>query len=196
MELDGVKSLVLAYFSNNEVQKAIDFSQQVLESPEGGVSLYYEIAKIFEKKNSFNKEFTLLDIAVEMFLKIIEKDPKYFDAYLSVSICYAKKGDFAPSVDFCEKALNVNPKSYEANNQMGLVYYCCNEVKEAIKYYEIAMKIKPDGDHKIYSNLAYAYEKIGKYDNAIKIFNKLIQKFPNYPAKDEIKNHLRILKTL
>lgn len=193
---DGVKSLVLAYLSNDEAQKAIDFSQNIFETQENGIKLYYEIAKVFENKNSFNKDFTYLDTAIEMYLNIIEKDPQFFDAYLSASICYAKKGEFAKSVDFCESALKANPKSYEANNQMGLVYYCCNEVKDAVKYYEEALKLKPEGDYKIYSNLGYAYEKIGKYDNAVKIFTQLVQKFPQYPAKDEIKNHLRILKTL
>lgn len=78
---------------------------------------------------------------------------------------------------------------------MGLVYYCCDEISEAVKYYEKAFELKPKGDYKIYSNLGYAYEKLGQYDKAINIFSKLIQKFPNLPAKDEIKNHLRILKT-
>lgn len=193
---DGIKAFILAYISNNEIQKAIDFSQKILETKETGVDLCYAIAKVFENKNSFNKDFKYVDVAIEIYSKIIEKDPKYFDAYLSTSICYAKKGEWGKSVDFCEKALEANPKSYEANNQMGLVYYCCDEIKEAVQYYEKALKLKPDGDYKVYSNLAYAYEKIGQIDNAIKIFTKLVSKFHQCPAKDEIKNHLRILKTL
>lgn len=193
---DGIKSLILAYLSQNEVQKASDFADQILQIPGNGIKLYYTIAKVFENKNSFNKEFTYIDKAIEMYSKIIEKDPAYFDAYLSISICYAKKGEWENSVVFCQKALEVNPKAYEANNQMGLVYYCCNEVKEAVKYYETALKLKPNGDYKIYSNLGYAYEKMGQTDKAVKIFTQLISKFPKCPAKDEIKNHLRILKDL
>lgn len=193
---DGIKAFILAYISNNDIQKAIDYAQKILETKENGTDLCYIIAKTFENKNSFNKDFKYVDIAIEIYSKIVEKDPKFFDAYLSISICYAKKGEWGKSVDFCEKALEANPKSYEANNQMGLVYYCCDEIKEAIQYYEIALKLKPSGDYKVYSNLAYAYEKIGQIDNAIKIFTKLVSKFHQCPAKDEIKNHLRILKEL
>jgi len=193
---DSVKALVLAYLSNNEIQKAIDFSKNILETSKNGLDLYYKIAKLFEHKNSLNKDFTHINLAIEMYSKITEKDPEHFDAYLSISICYAKKGEWEESVKFCEKALEANPKSYEANNQMGLVYYCCNEVKKAVNYYEIALKLKPKGDFKVYSNLGYAYEKIGQYDKAINIFSQLIRKFPQCLAKDEIKNHLRILKTL
>lgn len=195
-EEDSVKALVLAYLSNNEIQKAVDFAQKILDTVKNGIDLYYVAAKVFENKNSLNKDFTYIDKAIELYLKIIEKDPKYFDAYLSISICYAKKGEWENSVDFCNKALDVNPKSYEANNQMGLVYYCCNEVKKAVDYYETALNLKPEGDYKIYSNLGYAYEKIGQYDKAVKVFTQLVSKFPQCPAKDEIKNHLRILKTL
>lgn len=195
-EEDVVKALVLAYLSNNQIQPAEEFALNILNTCENGLDLYYQIAKIFENKNTQNKDFTLIDKAIEMHLKILERNPKYFDAYLSISICYAKKGEWEMSVEFCNKALAMNPESYDANNQMGLVYYCCDEVRKAVNYYEAALKLKPEGDYKVYSNLAYAYEKIGQYDKAINIFTKLISKFPHFPAKDEIKNHLRVLKTL
>lgn len=195
-EEDVVKALISAYLSNDELQAAVQLAQKVFETRENGTDLYYEIAKIFESKNPTGKDFTLIEEAVEMYLQIIEKDPQYFEAYLSVSICYAKKGEWEDSVEFCKKALKINPDSYEANNQMGLVYYCCDEIKKAIIYFETALKLLPEGDSKVYSNLAYAYEKIGQNDKAIDIFNKLIKKFPHLPAKEEIKNHLRVLKTL
>lgn len=193
---DGVKSLVLAYLNNNEQIKAIDFAEKILESSKNGADLYYSIAKVFENKNSLNKDFTYIDVAIEMYLHLIKINLKCFDSYLSTSICYAKKGEWEKSVEFCKKALETNSQSYEANNQMGLVYYCCDEIKKAIEYYEKALKLNPSSDYKIYSNLGYAYEKMAKYDKAIKIFTQLIAKFPKFPAKDEIKNHLRILKKL
>lgn len=190
------KALVSAYLSNNDVQNAYETALKVLENNKKGIDLFYELAKVFEIKNPQNKDFTLIDKAIEMYLKIIERDAKYFDAYLSISICFAKKGEWEMSVEFCNKALEINPKSYEANSQMGLVYYCCDETKKAITYFETALKLKPEGDYKVYSNLAYAYEKIAQYDKAVRIFTQLINKFHEFSAKEEIKNHLRVLKTL
>ena len=193
---DGIKSLIICYLNQGETQKAIDFAEDIFLTPKIGLDLYYFVAKVFENKNSFNKDFQYLDVAIEMYLRIVEKNPKHFDAYLAISICYAKKGEWEQSVEFCKKAIEANPKSYEANNQMGLVYYCREEISEAVKYYETALKLKPEGDFKIYSNLGYAYEKVGQYDKAVKIFSQLVTKFPKCPAKDEIKNHLRIIKDL
>lgn len=189
---DGVKSLILSYLSLNQFDKACNFAEEIFQTSD--IKLYYTAAKVFENKNAFNREFTYIDKAIEMYTKIIENDPSFFDAYISISICYAKKGEWENSVISCSEALSVNPISYEANSQMGLVYYCCNQVKDAIKYYEIALKLKPIGDYKAYSNLGYAYEKSGEKTKAVKIFKQLINKFPQCPAKDEIKNHLRVLK--
>jgi len=195
-DVDGVKALTLAYLSDNQAQKAIDLAHEILNRNEEGIDLIYAISKIFEGKNSINKDFTYIDVAIDLFQKLISIEPKHFKTYLSLSICYAKKGEWENSVHYCEKAIETNPTSFEANNQMGLVYYCCNEIEKSIKYYETALKLKPAGDYKIYSNIAYAYEKNGDVQKAIKIFTQLINKFPKYPARDEVKNHLRILKTL
>lgn len=195
-EEDGIKMLIQAYLAQNKMQEALDFANKISQIPENGLKLYYSIAKVFENKNSFSKEFTYIDKALEIYSNIIKKDPSFFEAYLSISICYAKKGEWRESVNYCEKALEANPKSYEANNQMGLVYYCCDEIKEAVKYYEAALKLNPNKDYKIYSNLGYAYEKLGQNGKAAKIFSQLVSKFPQCPAKDEIKNHLRILRSL
>ncbi|MDD3435581.1 MAG: tetratricopeptide repeat protein [Candidatus Gastranaerophilales bacterium] len=191
---DGLKALILSYLSIEEIQKALNFAQTILETELNGCDLYFMMAKIFENKNSFNKDFTYVDIAIKMYSKIIEKTPNYYQAYLAISICYAKKGEYTKSVEFCKKAVEKNPDSYEANNQMGLVYYCNEEIEQAVNYYEKALKLKPNGDYKVYSNLAYAYEKNGQNGDAIRIFSQLLDKFPDFPAKDEIKNHLRILK--
>lgn len=194
-EDDVIKALVIAHLSNNEIQEAYDLALSVLTRKDG-LDLFYSLARTFENQNANGKDFTLIDKAIDMYLKIIEHNSKYFDAYLQISICFAKKGEWEMSVEFCNKALEMKPDSYEANNQMGLVHYCSGEVKKAITFYETAMKLKPEGDYKVYSNLAYAYEKIGKYDKAINIFTKMISKFHEFPAKEEIKNHLRVLKTL
>lgn len=194
-ETDSFKALILAYIDNSEAKKAFDLIKNNLKKNPEDIGLCHEAAKVFENKNFLSKDFTNLDMAIKIYELIINADPRYFDAYMSISICYAKKGEWEKSVEFCAKALNVNPKSYEANNQMGLVYYCFNEVEEAIRYYEIAFKLRPKNDYKIYSNLGYAYEKAGKYDKAIIIFDKLVKNFPGIQSRDEIKNHLRVLKT-
>ena len=53
------------------------------------------------------------------------------------------------------------------------------------------MKIKKD--YKIHLNLAYAYEKAGKIDDAIQLFKETLTKFTNFPQKEEVRKHVRQL---
>lgn len=195
IEDDCADFLISSYFELNDIRKVTAFADRLLNCKTNKLNLYYKIAKRFEAKNFFSLDFTYIDKAIEMYKEIISFDPNYFDAYLSISICYAKKGIWSSSIDFCQKALKVNPKSCEANNQMGLIYYCYDEIEKAVEYYETALRLNPD-DHKIYTNLGYAYEKVGKIDKAVEIFYVFINKFPDVPAKDEIENHLKLLNII
>ena len=191
---DGIRSLTLTYIALGNLQMVQELSLAVENLPGNGEKLNYSIAKTLEDRNTSPKDFTYLDKAIEMYSKIIQKNPNHFDSYLSVSICYAKKGDWGESVKFCLLALQKNPDSYEANNQMGFVHYCRNEAAQAIEYYEKAMKLKPEGDPKVYTNLAYAYEKNSETKKAIKLFEQFLNKFPEHPALEEIRNHIKALK--
>ena len=66
-------------------------------------------------------------------------------------------------------------------------------MENCIEYYEKASRINSKTDYKIYSNLAYAYEKVGKDEEAIKLFKELVTKFTNCPSKAEIRKHVRLL---
>ena len=190
---DGIKALTLAYIAKGMDAKATELAT-TLYNNNAPIKLYYTIAKVFESRHYINSECNYLDKALKMYYNILVKNPSDFDVLLSMSICYAKMGEWEHSVEYCKKAIAKNENSYDANNQMGLVYYCCNNIDESIKYYEKALKLKPNGDYKIYSNLAYAYEKNGEKKKAILLFKKLVTKFPQCPAIEEIKNHIRILK--
>lgn len=195
-DANGIKALVSAYINNDQLQKALDLVQQVLSSEKEDLQLNFELAKIFEKKKAFGKSSKFLDLAIEIYLNIINKNTEFFDAYLSISICYAKKGEVENSIKYCQKALELDSMSYDANSQMGLLYYCSEDIDNAVKFYEKAFALKPKDDYKAYLNLGYAYEKLDKKEQAIEIFTQLLQIFPEFPAKDEIKNHLRVLKKI
>lgn len=193
---ETIRAVIFACIAKKDMKRAFVFANRILKVPETGKHFYYKIAKIIEDKNPFGEDFTLINKAIEMYLKLANEysDEYAFDSYLSVSICYAKKGDWENSIGFCRRALEINSTSYEANNQMGLIYYCREDIENAVKYYEIAFKQNERDDYKIYPNLGYAYEKVGKIKEAIKIFKLFIAKFNLSPAKEEIEHHLQILK--
>ena len=188
---ENVIALTKCYVQLENISKLNDLIEYIFNSNcKNDCAL--EVAKIIENGYAI-KNPEMLDFALDVYSKLLQEDNKNFDAALAISIVYSKKGDWKNAIDYCEKALELNPKSYEANNQMGLTYYCAEEMDSCIYYYEKAFKLNPKTDYKIYSNLAYAYEKIGKIEDAINLFKDLITKFPNCPIKDNIKEHTKKL---
>lgn len=185
---ENIKLLTISLLSLGDEDSAHSLAEEMLAD---GVkeSFATAVAKGFEEKNNLSKDYKYLDYAQEIYQKITEKTPNYYDAYLSISICYAKKGEWENSVKYCQHALQINPTSYEVNNQMGLVLYCSGDIANSVRFYEQAFKIKPENESMIYSSLAYAYEKNGDLTKAKRMFKELLKKFPNYAAKDEIKKH-------
>lgn len=195
-ESESVMALTNCFIKSGQYEEIDNLAEEVLNYSKGGEKLYMAIARVLEKQSSDEKAQSFIDKAIKMYDKIAEIEPENEKIFLSISICHAKKGLWDESIKFCQKALDLEPKSYDANNQMGLIYYCKREIDKAIQYYSIALKINSKSDCKIYANLAYAYETKGDYGKAIRLFNNLLNKFPKYPAKEEIRNHVRILKTL
>ena len=187
----NVVALTKCYTKLEEIEKLQDLADYALNS-KCKDECVFDIAKTIEEEYEIsNPEY--LEIALNIYSKLYEEDKNNFDVTLSLSKVFSKKGDWKSAIKYCIKALDINPKSYEANNQLGLTYYCSEDMDSCIYYYEKAFKLNSKTDYRIYSNLAYAYEQVGKTDAAINLFKDLIVKFPNCPIKDNIKEHTKML---
>ena len=188
---DTAVAITQCYLKTNDMSKIMDLTEYIFNSNCKNTCAF-EIAKTVERQYNLKND-EILDYALNIYSRLYKNNDKYFDAVLAISLVYAKKGDWTNAIKYCEKALEINPKSYEANNQMGLTYYCAENMEMCLHYYEKAFQLNNKTDYKIYSNLAYAYEKVGKTEEAINLFKELVTKFPNCPTKDEIKEHTRQL---
>lgn len=188
----NIHALTKSYLKMDRLPKVMDLVDYIFNSNCDN-NYAYEVAQLIEQQNSAITNPELLNYPLDIYLKLLEENPENFDLALSTSIVYAKKGDWTNSIKYCEKALEINPKSFEANNQMGFAYYCAEDFEKCLEYYNTAFKINSKTDYRIYSNIAYAYEKMGRIQDAIKMFKELITKFSDFPTKDEIKKHTKDL---
>lgn len=188
----NVQALTKSYLKMDKLPRVMDLVDYIFNSTCDN-SYAYEVAKLIEEQNATITNPEMLNYPLDIYLRLLEESPENFDLALSTSIVYAKKGDWDNAIKYCEKALEINPRSFEANNQMGFAYYCAEDFERCLEYYDIAFKINSKTEYSIYSNLGYAYEKMGRKQDAIKMFKELILKFPDFPTKDEIKRHTKEL---
>lgn len=188
----NIEALTKSYLKMDRLPKVMDLVDYIFNSNCDN-NYAYEVAKLIESNSTTITNPELLEYPLDIYLKLLEESPDNFDLALSTSIVYAKKGDWTNAIEYCQKALDINPHSFEANNHMGFAYYCAEDFDTCMHYYDIAFKINSKTDYSIYSNIAYAYEKMGKTQEAIKMFKELITKFPDFPTKDEVKRHAKEL---
>ena len=181
------KAITQACIYAEKTEDLFNLTDEIFDNSSYDKNLIYIIAKEIEEVAPKIKNKALMDKSFELYLRLLEICPHNFEVLISVSLEYGKKGDWDNATLYCKKALVEKPNSFRANNQMGLIYYCCEDFKKCLNFYERAFKINNKTEPKIYSNLAYAYEKMGKYEEALKLLKELILKFPNYPEKEIIK---------
>lgn len=186
----NVKALAETYLQLGDIERASELADYIFNS-DCNKKYAMLIAQVFESKDHLAQDFSLTQKALDIYLKLLELQPGNFDAALSASIAYSKMGDWDNAIKYCNYALELKPKSYEANSQMGLVLYCSDNMPESIAFYEKAMQIKKD--YKIYLNLAYAYEKANRLEDAIQLFKETLTRYTSFPQKEEVRKHVRQL---
>ena len=117
--------------------------------------------------------------AIEYYLKAIELNPNYADAYFSLGSVYMKLKKWNEAVINYEKAIDLKPGSIEAYYNLGLAYYYLGKYKDSIKSWEKVIEINPTHVYTYY-NLGYVYYKIEKWEEAISNWKKALKLKPNY----------------
>ncbi|MBF0484429.1 MAG: tetratricopeptide repeat protein [Candidatus Omnitrophica bacterium] len=61
-------------------------------------------------------------LAVQMFERAMYKDPKYFESYENLGKYYYSIGQFDKAIEYCKKAIEINPAAVNSKLTLGWVY--------------------------------------------------------------------------
>lgn len=87
-----------------------------------------------------------------------------------------------PAIEAYKKAAAVDPKSARANVRIGKVYMAGKNAAEAIKFYDLAIKIEPNFAP-AYAAKGEAWYQLGKFDSASSNYAKYLSLNPDCYAK-------------
>ena len=96
-------------------------------------------------------------------------------------------------LNFYEKCLKLNDKSYLSYNGMGNFYLKSNQFEKAEDSYNKAIKLNPKRSAKIYKNRAYIREKLNKNSGAKDDLKTYLKLFPRAPDRGIIEQAIREL---
>jgi tetratricopeptide (TPR) repeat protein len=81
------------------------------------------------------------------FEALIRKSPRYAEAYNQRAIFHFQRGDYAPAINDCEKALRLNPCHFGAACGMGQCFMKQKKLRAALRIYRRANRINPNLDN-------------------------------------------------
>ena len=81
---------------------------------------------------------------ISLYLKAIELNPDYANAYINLGIAYGKQDNYTKAIQMWEKAIELNPDDADAYTNLGIAYGEQNNYTKAIQSYEKAIELKPD----------------------------------------------------
>lgn len=128
-----------------------------------------------------------LNKAKEYFLKSIEMKQDYLPAHIQYAIVLEKENKIDDAIRYLEDKINNYPFNAELQFQTGRLYYNKGEYQKAQEYLEKAVSFLPNYSNALYS-LALTYEKLGKREDALKQFKKVLELNPgNKDVENKIK---------
>jgi tetratricopeptide (TPR) repeat protein len=91
---------------------------------------------------------------------------------------YFQDGKLSLAEIFYNKALNTRPDNYDANYNLGRIYYFQDEHKKGIKYLQTAYDLQPSNE--IMFHIGNCYAGMDQPEKAMEIYSNIIKKDPDY----------------
>ena len=135
------------------------------------------------------------------------KREKYSDAEKAYQKSLAAKADFLPvlvnygklqlqqkqpdkAVELLTKAIEVDPKSAEAQHYLGEAYLQGKKGSKAVVHLNEALKLDPAGKADIHLRLAALYNAAGMKDRAAGEYEQFLAKRPDYAEKEKLQQYI------
>ena len=134
-------------------------------------------------KNTFelavqNHQKNNLEVAENLYKKILEKDPNHFQSICFLGTLSIQIKNFERAKKLLNKAIGIQPNNANVNNNLGIVNNELEDYQKAINYFQKAIKIQPDHAD-AHNNLGTLFKVLGEHQKAISCYQNAIKINPN-----------------
>lgn len=112
-----------------------------------------------------------LEAAAETYLDIIEEEPEYQKAYISLGQTLLAMDQPERAETFLEKAIELDPEDASGYLYLGYTHYAQQDFEKCVVDFRHTVEVDPDS-HLAWNNLGYAQYLCGRLDEAEKTFIK------------------------
>ena len=134
-----------------------------------------ELFKLAVKNHQEDK----LDVAQDLYNKVIKVNPKKISAHNNLGLIFQKLSDYSKAKYYFEKTIEINSNYSNGYFNLGNIYKILAEPQKAISFYEKAIEIDPAHINTL-NNLGLIFAELGESQKAIKYHEKIITIDPNH----------------
>jgi tetratricopeptide (TPR) repeat protein len=103
-----------------------------------------------------------------------------FDAHLNLGACYFYLDQYELAEQHTYTAWQLNPRSYAACNNLGIIYQAQGKLQEAVMAYKASLEMNSDQPI-IILYMGYAFSRSGKFNSALATFSTAARRMPDNP---------------
>ncbi len=171
----------------NDVNSAIDWVEKAVNRKP--CEYFYEtLFQTYIRGRKFDKIIDCESIVLKNF-------PKSFPLLFNLALAYKNLSNNIKAIEFYDKALRIDPSSYQAWFNLGHVYNIENRGKDAVSAFKICNKLRPNDSETQYF-LSLALMRAKDYNKGLRLFENRISKeaavgmqnktYPNLASMDKL----------
>ncbi len=162
---------IILLFNKKKYLNALDLSNKIINEYPNSILINNILGVIHTELKNYI-------LAKNLFIKVINLNPKYNDGYYNLANIYNKLGEEENTIKNYEKVIELDKNYYKAYNNLGNIFRKRNLNKKALEYYILTLTINPNYIRGFY-NLAgvlqhFILDEKNKYIN--KFFLYLLEK--------------------
>lgn len=113
--------------------------------------------------------------------------------YASIGDTYMRQDKLKEAEEYFKKSIEIDPHDHALAYNVAEILFAGGKTNEAITYYQLAIKIKPDWP-KSYVQLGYAYLNTGDTKAALENLKKFVELAPDSPEAAGVKDIIKSLE--
>lgn len=152
--------------SRGQHKEALDFLND-LEGPE--INSYQALTEQAEAYQGLGQP----EKAEKMYLKAIERKPKYWGGYNNLGVFYYNQGQVKKAAEVFDKLLENAPNNFRAFSNLGGIYFNRGMFEKALSAWHQSIAIEPN--FRAYDNLGTYYYRKKDFNEAIRMYKRAIE---------------------
>jgi hypothetical protein len=183
-----------AFFKEGKYDTALMMYEEFLSKNPGAYQVLLNIGDCQREKGEYDK-------AIETYNKLVQQagpDTTMGKAMgakglAAIGLIFLKQGKLAESQDYFKKSIEMAPQDENLPYNVAEIYFSNSQVDDAIRYFELAIQIKPDWPDP-YLRVALAYLNKGDTVKAAENLEKFIKLEPETERTAQAKAMLEAIK--